>query len=359
MSTSTAARRWVTGAVLVLAAGTLSLSTSTPASAATTEGPVDEVVSAPAPVFPSRAGERRDQAALDRNGGDRRVLDYWTPERMKNATPVRTPRLPAREAARIGRPAADAGPEVVLSEPVSPEPSPTGRAAPPVTNFSPVNGKIFYRNAKDGKDYICSGSAVNSGSKRVVSTAGHCMHAGPGGTWHQNWVFVPGYKNGSRPYGTFSAKTFQTLSDWVTYGVTPRGLNSDVAFVSTYLNAGGQKLVDAVGGHGIVTGGSEYAFDVSIFGYPGNISSGNVMQACYGSTGPRTDSGYTFSTIYGCNFGGGASGGAWLKSYSNAEGWGYLKTITSWGPVGSTAHSNGPFFGGSVNSLFQAVNADN
>ena len=56
----------------------------------------------------------------------------------------------------------------------------TPQAAPPVTNFSKTNGKVFFHNQTDGKDYVCSGSSINSDSKRLVVTAGHCVYGAPG-----------------------------------------------------------------------------------------------------------------------------------------------------------------------------------
>lgn len=80
---------------------------------------------------------------------------------------------------------------------------------------------------------MCSGSSINSDSKRLVVTAGHCVYDAPGNEWHTNWIFAPGYNNGTT-YGTYQAATLRTLTDWINYGESGRGFNSDVAFVTTY-----------------------------------------------------------------------------------------------------------------------------
>lgn len=135
---------------------------------------------------------------LDQIGGDPRVLDYWTPERIAAAIPVETPELDSTGA--NPRAFTSEEPETSISEPALPAESSMGpRVAPPVTNFSKTNGKVFFRDASDGRTYMCSGSALNSGSLRLVATAGHCVHGGPGKSWHQNWVFIPGYHKGTRP----------------------------------------------------------------------------------------------------------------------------------------------------------------
>ena len=65
----------------------------------------------------------------------------------------------------------------------------------------------------DGLNYVCSGTAVLSGNKSMVWTAGHCVHDGAS-NFHTNWSFVPAYADGSRPYGTWTARTLLTTSGW-------------------------------------------------------------------------------------------------------------------------------------------------
>lgn len=326
-----------------------------------------------ADVLPNgRTSATRSQLA--RWGGDPRVASYWTTKRMRSAIPLDTPepgpavrseleRLRADQASTavrtVSRPVAAKGPAVtpravprVRGDAVTPQAAP-----PPVTNFSRTNGKVYFRNATNGRNYVCSGSALNSTSKRLVITAGHCVHGGRGGTWHTNWQFVPAYHRGARPYGTFQAATLRTYTDWIDYGESGRGFNSDVGFVTTFDNASGRRVVDTVGGHGARYGGSR-VFDVSIFGYPGNLDQGQVMWACWGTTGTRWTGAYLFSTLSGCNFGGGSSGGPWLDSYSNSSGLGYVRSVTSHGPRASTAYINGPYFDSRFPGLLNSANDD-
>lgn len=237
------------------------LFTVSPASANATDlSPSGETISVFAPMSPDVMGDASDRTyspeGLDALGGDPRVIEYWTPNRMAEAIPVETPVAPNTQTAEPGdveRSSSQETHESAVAEPA--EATDTQRYAlpktTPVTNFTKTNGKVFYRDATDGLNYVCSGSSINSGSKRLVSTAGHCVHGGPGGTWHQNWVFVPAYFEGSRPYGTFSAQTLRTFTDWINYGESARGFNSDVAFITTYANASGSRVVNAVGGHGL------------------------------------------------------------------------------------------------------------
>lgn len=353
----------------VMALASTGVLVASPASAAIHSGNEivsEESVSAPAlsssDLTTRRLNASHPQAELDRAGGDSRVIEYWTPERMANAIPLDGPNTSTvlnQTAATQARSAVPEVAEHTVAEPTVAEVSPgVAPLASRVSKSSKTNGKVFFRNARNGKDYVCSGAAINSSSKRLVATAGHCVHGGKGGAWHRNWVFVPGYKSGSVPNGYFTAKSFRTYNDWVTYGSTSvRGLNSDVAFVTTYTNKKGKRVVTAVGGHGLSYGGSRI-FSANIFGYPVNLSKGEIQKACVGKTSSRSLGGYRFPSVSGCNFGGGSSGGPWLSSYNSTTGFGKLRSVTSFGPVNSNSYIAGPYFDKRIASLYKAANGD-
>ena len=64
---------------------------------------------------------------------------------------------------------------------------------------------------------MCSGTALLSGNKSVVWTAGHCVNEGPG-DFATNWEFVPAYKDGSAPLGVYVAEDLITSSAWANQG---------------------------------------------------------------------------------------------------------------------------------------------
>lgn len=139
----------------------------------------DQPVSANAPsVDLSRSSARE----LDPTG-------YWTEEKMRSAIPAdklapefyQTDTNPSDERSKRLSLGED------LSDPVYPELSPgqqTRNAVVPSTA-----GKVFF--SYKGKNYVCSGSAINGPTKNVVSTAGHCVHGGKGEGWHSNIAFAP------------------------------------------------------------------------------------------------------------------------------------------------------------------------
>ena len=234
------------------------------------------------------------------------------------------------------------------------------QGASKVTNFSHTNGKIFYTDASDGKNYVCSGAAINTPTKRTVVTAGHCVHGGKNKTWHRNIVFVPGYNRGVRPHGTFSAQYLRVANDWVQYGQPTGGTGDsykhDVAFIKTNTNEKGQLLVNMVGGHGLNVDRSPI-FESTVFAYPGNKESGRVMHACWGNTHTIRITPYYFPTLSGCEFAGGSSGGPWLADYNNATGLGKVQSVTSFATNNNTSVS-GAIFDRPVWDIYQKAAQD-
>ena len=204
---------------------------------------------------------------------------YWTSERMANATPIESAEQIADAQAQAAagdsiKPMDEgkAAPEQVVAKPMAP----TANAS--ATKAETADGRVTNYSQTNGKDYVCSGSSVTSSSKRLVITAGHCVHGGgKNGKWHQNWVFVPGYDRGKAPKGKFQAASLRAYKDWIDKGGNNSavGFNSDVAFVTTHDGTSGGKVNEKVGGHGIIAGGS-WTFGVDIFGYPANLDRGQV-----------------------------------------------------------------------------------
>ena len=167
-----------------------------------------------------------------RRGSADRVADYWTTEpdaRRQGAgdarpRPARRPATVERGTATRSRPRSRAGPD-------------------PAASAVATTGKVFF--TLGGVNYVCSGTATSSTNRDVVTTAGHCVNEGPG-AFATNWAFVPAYNNGSRPYGTWTARTLVTTSAWANQG----DINYDGGF-AVMNTLDGQHLTDVVGGQGI------------------------------------------------------------------------------------------------------------
>ena len=207
-------------------------------------------------------------------------------------------------------------------------------------------------------------------TKRIVVTAGHCVHGGKGHKWHTNWMFVPSYDNHNKPYGTFHAQYMHTLRDWVNNGDDQtsgarkfKGYASDVGFVTVKDNEQGKHLTDVVGGHKLVTGKTS-KFNATVFGYPSNLNNGESLQICNGNTfALQGGDKLSFNGVKGCNFGPGSSGGPWLENYNGVTGTGEIRSVTSFVETEASAptkyiDNGGPHFDKRVKGLFDLANND-
>jgi V8-like Glu-specific endopeptidase len=251
------------------------------------------VFSAPAqavaPAHAKAVGQTRDE-----------VLAYWTAERMRGAKPV--------ERVKGG--------------------STRGKQTYPFTRYEPspypaMHGKVFFTDS--GVNYVCSGTVLTSTNKSVVWTAGHCVNEGPG-DFFTNWAFVPAYRDGARPYGTWTARELLTTDGWAESGDFGHDLGAAVVNAN-----GGATLTGTVGGRGIAF---DQAYDQRYLahGYPAAPPfTGGRMYVCDAPFG-RTDTSATPPTIgIGCDMTGGSSGGGWVVGNNvlsvTSYGYGSLKNV--------------------------------
>lgn len=288
--------------------------------------------------------------------------EYWTLDRMSRATPVdATLDLPfAADQATSNSKEVVVSPEAPereqeASEPIEPFSSSqtAGEAHSRIGNSGAANGKVFFSRKVNGQyeDRVCSASAVNSDNKSTVITAGHCVHSGSGGEFHKNWVFVPEYTIGVAPHGRFKANFMTTTTDWANYGTTPRGFAADFGFV-TVNSERGKRLVDSVGGHGLRSGNAG-SFKADIIGYPRNRFLGSAMFRCTVPVKNENSSSFNFYMSYGCNFGGGASGGAWLEDFNGTLG--HIRSVSSFGPENGASYLGSPIITSKIWDMFDST----
>jgi hypothetical protein len=265
-------------------------------------------------------------AALASHPSPRQVERFWTAGRMAAARPLEmTVGRDGRADVHLGptRPVARAS----LSTVATP-------AAPPFAS----NGRLYVRQG--GVEGFCSATAIDSPSRALVLTAGHCVNSGPRdgrpGVWSTFVEFVPGFDLGVAPYGTFVlAGKPRALREWTAEG----NPDYDLGAFLTEPNAEGSALADAVGGGAtIVTDqGRHQRFET--FGYPGGTEQ---MQTCVSGyagedaimaslPGPTT-------IAVRCTWASGASGGGWL-----IDGGTEIDGITTYVRAGEK-RSFGPYF---------------
>jgi len=334
-------------------------------------------------ALPSPAAAGGDRPAIvgvsvDRSPAEiRRVSHFWTPRRMRAAKPLGQPVAPAASASA----AADRYAEVVergVSHrvPGFRPPGSTALGSPPspdallrhtleryiyyryiIRNPRPwpyrTNGKVF-ANVRDGY-FACSATVVGTPNRSVVFTAAHCVRGGgPSGEWLiRNWVFVPAYVRGRRPFGKFVARSLWTTDGWVSSG----NRNYDVAAAVLYRNRGGRgrRVANLVGSVGIATGFPRDQYYYAS-GCPADRPfSGANLWACespFGGTDPASHRRPgPDTTEIGCDLTSGSSGGGWLIRDNGL----YLNGVISYGPPWPGQRTYGQYFGNTVWKLYKRV----
>lgn len=254
----------------------------------------------------------QDKAAVQR---------YWTAERMRNAIPadkVLSGSFAARRKAAA--------------------PAAAQQIPPPYTSApTRTNGKVFFTD--DGLNYVCSGTAVLSGNNSVVWTAGHCVHDGAS-NFHTNWSFVPAYADGSRPYGTWTARTLLTTSGWASGG----DFSYDNGAAVVNLN-GGQALTNVVGGRNIAFNTARNQ-NYAAHGYPAAPPfNGQRLWVCNSPLVYDDTSANPPTMGIDCDMTGGSSGGGWIAN-------GSVVSVNSYGYTTLPKVMFGPYHGSVAQSLY-------
>ncbi|MGH2982130.1 MAG: trypsin-like serine peptidase [Solirubrobacterales bacterium] len=233
------------------------------------------------------------------------IRGYWTAARMQSAATVKLPQAfdpklltssaaPARRSRRgLIRPTSGA--------------VPIDFQAGSETGFPQrVHGRVFMTIPGLG-DGSCSGTLVASRLQNVVVTAGHCAYALETAQWASNFLFVPGYREGSAPFGEYPAAALLAPDEWT--GAGEWSYDIAIAQLSTPLEA-------ELGARGIAFNEAPRT-NYQIFGYPADPApyDGELLIQC---DAPFFSLEYTgshpFSTVaYPCNMQEGASGGGWVN----------------------------------------------
>ncbi|WP_454853383.1 trypsin-like serine peptidase [Promicromonospora soli] len=315
-------------------------------------GTVAVATVAPATAQPGQTGSdvAVHSAATTRAAHDK-VVEYWTPQRMRNAVPADV-LVADKDKSSAGGSVAAGRPTVVpqaKAKPTGPADFQGGYYAGGGEVLD-TTGKVFF--TLGGTNYVCSGSAVSSGNKDVVLTAGHCLNEGPG-AYATNFAFVPAYDDGARPYGTFTARQLTTTTQWQNSG----DFDYDVAFaVMNTLN--GAHLTDVVGGQSIGFNQARGQYMYS-FGYPAaNPYDGSDIAWCHGTVIQDTFGGSADQGL-DCNMTGGSSGGPWFVNYNESTGLGTLNSVNSFKYRAGSLRNYmfGPYLGSVAQTLYTSASS--
>ena len=171
-------------------------------------------------------------------------------------------------------------------------------------------GKHFFK--QNGLSYVCSASAI---SPTAIWTAGHCSSDGAG-HFSTNVIFVPAYRDGTKPYGQFVCNSLVTSSAWHFSG----DLRYDYAKANCGLNAKGQNFAATTGWLGFAWNWG-YGFHYDDFGFPQAAPfNGARMQRCESSFGHAdTRMAAPQPQAIGCDMTGGSSGGPWIWQFGTGN----------------------------------------
>lgn len=283
---------------------------------------------APTPGVDTSAVSSADVAA---------ALEYWTPERMRDAIPAEELIDDAGFSGHVAD--VEAGAPVTYAGAEARE-----RVQSQGSGAAPGVGKVFF--VKDDRRYVCSGNSVGADNGSVVASAGHCVHSGgEGGSYVTDWIFVPAYHEGAAPFGIWAATSLSVPTQWA----VDRDYSYDTGFV-TVGEVDERTLAQAAGASPIAFG-QPRGLSYTAYGYPAQPPfDGRSVKSCTGTAipDPYFD---TQSQGIPCDMKGGSSGGPWFLAS------GVQNSVNSFGYITYPDVMFGPYYGAVAQRAYAAAAA--
>jgi V8-like Glu-specific endopeptidase len=324
-------------------------------------------------LLSSTAAARAPGAIVHQVGAHPHPRAFWTRQRIRDAEPLppvteAAPWLsPLGDARDGGRPSyVAASPPGVHSDATAESGTVPASAADPSAHGTDTGVPTVFPNSANGVVlfaygpdlYRCSGSVINSPAGNVVLTAGHCVIDPGPGTRATDIVYVPGYRDGAAPYGSWPATSFATTPEWENSTSTGDPNDSDEAgdiALLTLANrpSDGATIQSLTGAFGIgfnqprVQTYQEYGYP-AVFPYNGD--------RLYELTSPwaRDDPSFSPATMgISSDFTGGSSGGPWLAGAPLVALSVNDYTYTS--PPAWRGFMFGPYFGSIAQQLYATI----
>lgn len=277
-------------------------------------------LAAPAATAAANASSKSPQA----------IAGYWTPDRMQSAKPRQLTRPDGHGTSKI---------------------TDWSRTAVPLVNGAyagqyKTNGKVFF--TLGGSNWVCSGTAVAATSNvNLVWTAGHCVTDG-GGVYATNFMFVPGYYNGSYPYDrwTATAANLRSTPGWNAQGLDRFTYDVGAARV-TDVDTSGRTFATTIGTRPIAFGQDPTTGHLMSFGYPAaGRFKGNQQYQCWSPFRSWDGTAFVDPMRISCDMTGGSSGGGWILD-GNDDGQMQatepLISVNSYGYSGDSKTMYGPY----------------
>jgi hypothetical protein len=152
--------------------------------------------------------------------------------------------------------------------------------------------------------HFCTASVVHSPNRDLLITAAHCV-------WHHSGViaFVPGYQNGSSPYGIWTVSRVIVDPAWS----SSSNPDDDVAFLVVGQSGSGLRIEDVTGAETLGIGQAS-GLQVQVIGYPNGSDQPVICQG-------RTSEPLPHQLEFDCgDYTEGTSGGPFLGTTLSATG---------------------------------------
>jgi hypothetical protein len=267
----------------------------------------------------------------------RRALAHWTRQRMRGATATALPRTLIRTAL----PAVTRTPALPRASRASPEiTAPKGIPTASPFSGSPTTGVLFYTTG--GKGHFCTASVVDSTADDLALTAAHCVYSKGFAT---NIEYVPGYRDGKRPYGVWPVRAITVTNGW------KLSHDPDLDFAFLTLAAAGGKQIQARTGGLTIRFTRWYSEKIEVIGH--NDSGVEPIRCATKSFRFRTGQ----MEFYCHGFWTGTSGGPWIIGYNAKNGTGTVFGVIGGYELGGDYEwaSYSAYFGSATRILYEQV----
>jgi V8-like Glu-specific endopeptidase len=332
------------------------------------------------PATAAGIGDKGGNRALTlrrQDAGVTRVRGYWTPERLRAVRPLPLNQVQAFDAnetdeseaaasaVEAGAPASAPGQRPLpgirpllsnrlfeKSEIGTPR-SVTGRAAGSAKGYFTSHrlipedadlefpyrtvGIVLFTIPGEG-DFYCSAAVLR---RRLVVTAGQCLHEGSGGNngFFENFLFVPAYRDGVAPYSTWEWAAVTVPTTWSTgNGRLPNA--ADYGFLEVedqVYNGSLRKLGDVVGFLGYVIKKLR-PNHATLLGYPTDFDQGELMHQV---SAKDLRAAAQNTAEFGSDMRGGSAGGPILQDFGDNPNTVKLIGVISYGSSAAPVKTQG------------------
>jgi V8-like Glu-specific endopeptidase len=207
---------------------------------------------------------------------------------------------------------------------------------------APAVGALFSTSAGKLGQHFCSASVINSPHGDLVITAAHCVTHTSGTV-----AFVPGYNNGTTPYGVWTVTRVYVDRAWE----SSENPDDDFAILRVSQPGSTVPIEDVTGAEKLITGTPYNHQLVQVIGYPDSANQPIICQNWLKE--PMTD-----QLEFDCgSYTNGTSGGPFLVEVDAATGQGaVIGVIGGYEQGGDTPQvSYSAVLGGSVAALYKTA----